>query len=195
MGLTDKHLVYGDDIPQTQAEKDYYWALKDLKEKQQQPCEMTVEEYRNRLMDAFHNADCGELIAVVVRPKESEFKHLEWLLKNHYHKQKQQPCDDAISRQAVIKLLSYDWANRPAHKAVESVKNLPPVTPKSKSESEHDHEVVKAYNDGQAYILDKIKAEIERLTITEGGDDYIRKMAELFELKAKVLQIIDKYRG
>ena len=30
MGLTDKHLAYGDDIPQTQIEKDYYWKLKHL---------------------------------------------------------------------------------------------------------------------------------------------------------------------
>lgn len=35
MGLTDKHLVYGDDIPQTQAEKESYWELENLKEKQQ----------------------------------------------------------------------------------------------------------------------------------------------------------------
>jgi len=47
----------------------------------------------------------------------------------------------------------------------------------------------------QANILDKIKTEIERLTITEGGEDYTRKMAELYSLKIKVLQIIDKYRG
>lgn len=45
----------------------------------------------------------------------------------------QQPCEDAVSRQAVIKLLSYDWANRPAHKAVESVRNLPSATPKEKT--------------------------------------------------------------
>ena len=44
-------------------------------------------------------------------------------------------------------------------------------------------------------ILDKIKAEIEQLTITEGGDDYVRKMAELFSLKMKVLHIIDKYKS
>lgn len=49
---------------------------------------MTVNEYRYRLMDAFHNANCGELIAVVVKPKESEFKQLEWLLKTHYKKKK-----------------------------------------------------------------------------------------------------------
>ena len=32
MGLTDKHLAYGDDIPQTQTEKDYYWQIKHLEE-------------------------------------------------------------------------------------------------------------------------------------------------------------------
>ena len=47
----------------------------------------------------------------------------------------------------------------------------------------------------QEPILDKIKAEIEHMTITEGGDDYVRKMAELFSLKMKVLQIIDKYKA
>lgn len=43
--------------------------------------------------------------------------------------------------------------------------------------------------------LDKIRAEIEHLTITEGGEDYTRKMAELYSLKIKVLQIIDKYNA
>ena len=40
---------------------------------------------------------------------------------------------------------------------------------------------------------DKVRAEIECLTITRGGEDYTRKMAELFALKIKVLQIIDKH--
>lgn len=47
----------------------------------------------------------------------------------------------------------------------------------------------------QEPILAKIRTEIEQLTITEGGEDYTRKMAELYSLKIKVLQIIDKYRG
>lgn len=83
-------------------EEDVEQAIKALK---QQPCEMTVNEYRNRLMDAFHNADCDELIAVVVRPEESEFKQLEWLLKNHYHNQRQQSCEDAVSRQSVLNII------------------------------------------------------------------------------------------
>ena len=53
----------------------------------------------------------------------------------------------------------------------------------------------RGYAKGKADVLDKIRAEIECLTITKGGEDYIRKMAELFALKVKVLQIIDKYRG
>lgn len=32
---------------------------------------------------------------------------------------------------------------------------------KQTSEYDHDHDVVKAYNDGQAFILDKIRADIE----------------------------------
>lgn len=51
------------------------------------PCEMTVEEYRQRMIQAFHNADTDELIAVCVLPTEKEFEHLEWLLKNHYKKE------------------------------------------------------------------------------------------------------------
>lgn len=53
--------------------------------------QMTAEEYRQRMMQAFHNADCDELIAVCVLPTEKEFEHLEWLLKNHY---KKEPCED-----------------------------------------------------------------------------------------------------
>ena len=50
----------------------------------QEPCEMTAEKYRQRMIQAFHNADCDELIAICVLPTEKEFEHLEWLLKNHY---------------------------------------------------------------------------------------------------------------
>lgn len=68
---------------------------------EQEPCEMTAEEYRQRMIQAFHNAGTDELIAVCVFPTAKEFEYLEWLLKNHY---KKEPCDDAISRQAAIRL-------------------------------------------------------------------------------------------
>ena len=44
----------------------------------------TIEEYRKRMIEAFHNAECDNLIALVVQPEETEFKHREWLLKTHY---------------------------------------------------------------------------------------------------------------
>lgn len=71
-----------------------------IKALEQEPCEMTVEEYRQRMIQAFHNADTDELIAVCVLPTEKEFEHLEWLLKNHY---KKEPSEDCTSRDAVIK--------------------------------------------------------------------------------------------
>lgn len=39
--------------------------------------EMSVEEYRQRLMEVFHRTDHDELITYVVMPKEEEFKSLE----------------------------------------------------------------------------------------------------------------------
>ena len=68
---------------------------------EQEPCEMTVEEYRQRMIQTFHNADTDELIAICVLPTEKEFEHLKWLLKNNY---KKETCKDAISRQAVYGL-------------------------------------------------------------------------------------------
>ena len=68
---------------------------KAIKALEQESCEMTAEEYRQRMIQAFHNADTDELIAVCVLPTEKEFKHLEWLLKNHYE---QELCEDAILR-------------------------------------------------------------------------------------------------
>jgi hypothetical protein len=47
-------------------------------------CKMTADEYRQRLIQAFRNAGCDELVAICVLPTEKEFEHLEWLLKNHY---------------------------------------------------------------------------------------------------------------
>lgn len=61
---------------------------------------------------------------------------------------------------------------------------------KQESEYEHDHDVIKAYNDGQAYILDKIKQEIEQIGATEqeinGKTDYLKGINTC-------LDIIDKY--
>ena len=70
---------------------------------------------------------------------------------------------------------------------------MPPVTPKEKSEYEHDRAVVKAYNDGQAYILDKIKAEIDGLRFIDKDTKLCKNvLASGLEV---AMQIIDKYKA
>ena len=59
-------------------------AIKALSTMPSAESQMTVAEYRERMIQAFHNADCDELIALVVPPAEKEFQQLEWLLKNEY---------------------------------------------------------------------------------------------------------------
>ena len=59
------------------------------------------------------------------------------------------------------------------------------------TQAELDRELVKAYNDGQAYILDKIRAEIEQGSCKVENDyDKGRNMGLHI-----AMQIIDKYRG
>ena len=67
--------------------------------KQEDTCEMTAEEYRQRMIQAFYNADCVELIFACVFPTEKEFEHLEWWLKNNY---KKESCEDCISRKNTL---------------------------------------------------------------------------------------------
>ena len=47
----------------------------------------TIDDYRDRMIEAFHNGGHDELIALVVQPSEKEFKHLEWLLDRFYKKE------------------------------------------------------------------------------------------------------------
>ena len=63
----------------------YEFALNELKKKLDLSYN-TIDEYRGRLIQAFQNADCASLIALVALPTEKEFQHLEWLLKEHYKK-------------------------------------------------------------------------------------------------------------
>lgn len=118
---------------------------------EQEPCEMTVEEYRQRMIDAFHNADCGELIAICVLPTEKEFEHLKWLLKNHY---KKEPCGDAISRQYLIdKAVSWDkhFADGIRYVALTDILNAPSVTPQPREDAESAQVELEGdgYADGQ----------------------------------------------
>lgn len=43
---------------------------------------MSVDSYRERMIQAFFNAGRGDLVSLVVQPYEKEFEHLEWLLKH-----------------------------------------------------------------------------------------------------------------
>lgn len=61
----------------------------------------------------------------------------------------------------------------------------------AKSEYEHDHAITKAYNDGQAYILDKIRAEIEKESEVKTLQLHWGEAMGLNRAK----EIIDKYRG
>lgn len=102
----------------------------------------------------------------------------------------QQPCEDAISRKDMLAIFRQ---SNSLSQAWDGFEKLSSVTLKEKSEYEHDHEVVKAYNDGQAYILDKIRAEIEEMKLDvdlDIGNEMIYNNA----IK-DVLEIIDKYRG
>ena len=110
----------------------------------------------------------------------------------------QQPCEDAVSRQAVHDLIAEllsDYLHDEDREKIEEldvkIEDLPPVTPKENSEYEHDHEVVKAYNDGQAFILDKIRTEINKLP--DLNSDYPMDRT-IHVSKWAVIDIIDKYR-
>ena len=43
---------------------------------------MTVEEYRQRLIEVFHNTDNDQYIALVALPNDNAFRALESLLNN-----------------------------------------------------------------------------------------------------------------
>ena len=103
--------------------------------------------------------------------------------------------EDTISRKAVIDTLENMDRALDEDRTVENYKDLlrecykvlPSVTPKPKSECEHDHEILKAYSDGASAVLDKIRAEIEERKLKSGGEPN-RELA--FNV---CLQIIDEF--
>ena len=78
--------------------------------------------------------------------------------------------DDAISRQAVLNTLENMDRALDEDRTVEYYKDLlrecykvlPSVTPKPKSECEHDHEILKAYSDGASAVLESLIEQYER---------------------------------
>ena len=73
----------------------------------------------------------------------------------------------------------------------ECYKVLPSVTPKPKSECEHDHEILKAYSDGANNVLDNIRAEIDAARFLD-KDKKLFKNANASGLEV-AMDIIDKY--
>ena len=111
----------------------------------------------------------------------------------------QKPCEDAISRKAVLDTLERMDKALDEDRTVESYKDLlrecykvlPSVTPKPKSECEHDHEILKAYSDGANNVLDNIRAEIDAARFLD-KDKKLFKNANASGLEV-AMDIIDKY--
>lgn len=110
---------------------------------QPESCGMTAEEYRQRMIQAFQNSDCDELIALVCLPDAKEFENLEWLLKTHY---KKEPCKSCISKESVLQIFddmtkeyvkTQDF-DRASGIAWVSVQRLPSVQPEQKEITTED---------------------------------------------------------
>ena len=79
------------------------------------------------------------------------------------------PFEDTISRKAVLDTLERMDKALDEDRTVESYKDLlrecykvlPSVTPKPKSECEHDHEILKAYSDGANAVLESLIEQYE----------------------------------
>lgn len=122
----------------------------------------------------------------------------------------QEPCEDAISRQAVLDALDnhkysnefceehhIDWSINLGMAHI-VINDLPPVKPQEPTEWQQDHEILKAYSDGANEMLDKIRSEVEdinpwaiRYAPLEDGDTRPKIVTNV---KNHVLEIIDKYR-
>ena len=85
------------------------------------------------------------------------------------------PCEDAISRKAVISILKEKWnmfsnANDSMQESIDTIEAIPSVTP------------IRPKDD----VLEKIKAEIEQMN----NFDYVEPITV-----DEILQIIDKYKA
>ena len=112
----------------------------------------------------------------------------------------QEPCDDAISRQAVLnEIYNTDGISNIYFHLADEIIALPPVTPQytdaeiQKMQNLESAEIQKAYEIGKAEgseVLDKIRAEIEaKCCITVGREnDGAITLHDVFE-------IIDKYKA
>ena len=111
---------------------------------------------------------------------------------------KQEPCTNAISRQAAIDACLNGW-NKDYKEIVEEIRALPPIIPQytdaeiQKMQDLEFAEIQKAYEIGKAKgseVLDKIRAEIDEQY--DRVHPYNISCAEGLEM---ALEIIDKYKA
>ena len=126
----------------------------------------------------------------------------------------QQPCDVAVSREAVMRLIEnkpYDWSNlTERHNMLMEIRKLPPVTRQTGewillAESISKDQYEARLKVDMVAILDKIRAEIAEygsiwvayaITDKTKTDKGIEKLVSdvLKQAKEQVLEVIDKYR-
>ena len=119
---------------------------------------------------------CGDDEEVPMSDKDKLLLEVNKAICNNLKALKQQPCEDCISREALIeKATSWDrhFADSERCVSLTDIQNAPSVTPKAE----------------QKAVLDKIRAEIEQITDTMGVsyNQYVSKI--------DVLQILDKYKA
>lgn len=140
---------------------------------------MTNEEAKKRLEVRLICANCPEdkmcydshLHSICEYTDYCDEVSIEEAVKVAIEVLKQEPCEDAISRQAVLDILKDKWnmftdANDAMQESIDTIESLRPVSSSekpNKSEWQHDHEILKAYSDGANEVLDKIKTDIEGL--------------------------------
>lgn len=112
--------------------------------------------------------------------------------------EKPNKCEDAISRQAVLKIIDGWYDNNRDTENIEDlivlITYMCSVNPqKPKSEWQQDHEILKAYSDGANDVLDKIRAEIDVARFLD-KDKKLFKNANASGLEV-AMDIIDKYRA
>jgi len=114
-----------------------------------------------------------------------------WAVKEVEKALSQEPCDEAISRQAVFDE-SFEVDTKEYGRievvGVDAIAALPPVTPKSESVTEFADRCREC---GREKVLDKIRAEIKALSNSNPSYWHSGDMVD----RDDVLEIIDKYKA
>ncbi len=105
------------------------------------------------------------------------FSAIKYIIKK-YIEFSEEPCEDCISRQAVLDINESHHGQMPNHinyQIWQEIKDLPPVIPKPKTD-----------------VLDKIRAEIQEVYYDRPRTYNHSQRTELF---CEVMKIIDKYKA